>query len=56
MFIIDELDQSLHTQLARFFIQSVIEGVTEKGAQGQFIMTTHDTNLLDRDLLRRDEI
>ena len=56
VFVIDELDRSLHTQLSRFFIESVIEAVSGKEGRGQFIMTTHDTNLLDRNLLRRDEI
>jgi hypothetical protein len=56
VFFIDELDRSLHTLLARFFIQTCIAGVKGKQARGQLIMTTHDTNLLDRKLLRRDEI
>ncbi len=56
VFIIDEIDRSLHTHLSRLFIQTCLAGVIEKKARGQFIMTTHDTNLLDRSLLRRDEI
>ncbi len=56
VFVIDELDRSLHTHLSRLFIQACIAGVINKKARGQFIMTTHDTNLLDRNLLRRDEI
>lgn len=56
VFVIDELDRSLHTILSRLFIKAVLAGVLEKQARGQFIMTTHDTNLLDRSLLRRDEI
>lgn len=56
VFVIDELDRSLHTHLSRLFIKSCLAGVAEKNARGQFIMTTHDTNLLDRTLLRRDEI
>ena len=56
VFVIDELDRSLHTRLSRFFIESIISAVSEKGARGQFVMSTHDTNLLDRELLRRDEI
>ncbi|MBM9578896.1 ATP-binding protein [Leptospira sp. 201903070] len=54
--IIDELDRSLHTHLSRLFIQSCLERVSEKKATDQFIVTSHDTNLLDRSLLRRDEI
>jgi hypothetical protein len=56
VFLVDELDRSLHTHLSRLFLETVIAGITEKGARGQFIMATHDTNLLDRKLLRRDEI
>jgi AAA15 family ATPase/GTPase len=56
VFVIDELDRSLHTHLSRLFIKMCIAGVKEKQARGQFIMTTHDTNLLDRSMLRRDEI
>ncbi|MDD3926893.1 MAG: AAA family ATPase, partial [bacterium] len=56
VFIIDELDRSLHTHLSRLFIQSCITGSNGNQARGQCIMTTHDTNLLDRALLRRDEI
>ncbi|MBN1892065.1 MAG: ATP/GTP-binding protein [Clostridiales bacterium] len=56
VFIIDELDRSLHTYISRLFIQTCIAGVAEKKAKGQFVMTTHDTNLLDRSILRRDEI
>ena len=53
--VIDELDRRLHTLLSRFFIQAALncDGDTP---QSQLIFTTHDTNLLDLDLLRRDEI
>ncbi len=56
VFVIDEIDRSLHTHLSRLFLEACLLGIIEKGARGQFILTTHDTNLLDRDLLRRDEI
>jgi hypothetical protein len=56
VFIIDELDRSLHTLIARLYIEILLKSVTEYNTRGQFIMTTHDTNLLDRDLLRKDEI
>lgn len=56
VFVIDELDRSLHSHISRLFLQLCILGVVEKQARGQFILTTHDTNLLDRSLLRRDEI
>ena len=52
--MIDELDRSLHPLLShallRFFVESC------PGACQQTIVTTHETHLLDLDLLRRDEI
>jgi len=56
VYVIDELDRSLHTLLSRLFLQMCVYGVKEKKTFGQFILTTHDTNLLDRGLLRKDEI
>lgn len=53
--VVDELDRRLHTLLARLFLQQALE-CGEDDPQGQIIFTTHDTNLLDLDLLRRDEI
>jgi AAA15 family ATPase/GTPase len=50
---IDELDRRLHPLLSRYFVESAIN-CRSKG--NQLIFTTHDTNLLDLDLLRRDEI
>lgn len=53
--IIDELDRRLHPYLSRFLVQTALE-CDEEHRQSQLIFTTHDTNLLDLDLLRRDEI
>lgn len=53
--VIDELDRRLHTHLSRFFIKTALECGNEH-QRSQLIFTTHDTNLLDLDLLRRDEI
>jgi uncharacterized protein len=50
---IDELDRRLHPLLSRFFIEKAISC---RGGGNQIIFTTHDTNLLDLELLRRDEI
>ena len=53
--VLDELDGRLHPLLSRLLIQtSLAEGGEDR--QSQLIFTTHDTNLLDLDLLRRDEI
>jgi uncharacterized protein len=51
---VDELDRRLHTLLSRFFLAEALECIMH--SENQIIFTTHDTNLLDLDLLRRDEI
>lgn len=52
---IDELDASLHTRAAEAVLHLFCSRKTNpKGAQ--LIATTHDTNLLDSSLLRRDEV
>lgn len=53
--VLDELDRRFHTLLSRAFVQSALDCDSEH-RQSQLIFTTHDTNLLDLDLLRRDEI
>jgi uncharacterized protein len=50
---IDEIDRRLHPLLSHFFVKTAIES-QNKG--NQVIFTTHDTTLLDLELLRRDEI
>lgn len=55
VFIIDELDRSIHTQLARHLVKSYLLSVEPTG-RSQLIFTTHDVMLLDQDLLRRDEV
>ncbi len=52
--LIDEIDRSLHTILTRRFLELFYE-ITE-GDKCQLIATTHDSNLLDLELLRQDEI
>jgi hypothetical protein len=54
VFVIDEIDRSLHPMLVRSFLQSFLSLC--KGAERQIIVTTHESSLLDQDLLRRDEI
>ena len=51
---IDEYGASLHTQLSKELIKLFQSKINSKGAQ--LIITTHDTNLLHKDLLRRDQI
>lgn len=52
---LDELDRRLHPLLSRQFLDFFLQCKTEEN-RNQLIFTTHDTNLLDLDLLRRDEI
>ncbi len=53
--IIDELDSSLHTLIVQWLVSMFNSNkYNKKGAQ--IIFTTHDTNLLNKDILRRDQI
>jgi AAA15 family ATPase/GTPase len=53
--VIDELDRSLHPLLVRRIINVFQDPkLNERGAQ--LIFSTHDTTLLDGELLRRDQI
>ncbi|WP_043586875.1 AAA family ATPase [Geminisphaera colitermitum] len=54
IFVIDEIDRSLHPLLSKSFVRAFLNECTATG--GQLIFTTHDTAFLDLDLLRRDEI
>lgn len=53
--LIDELDAKLHPFLTRSIIRLFMNKETNPGG-AQLIFTTHDTNLLDLELLRRDQI
>lgn len=52
--VIDEFGTSLHTQLSVELLKLFYSPMNASGAQ--LIITTHDTNLLRKDLLRRDQI
>jgi len=52
--VIDELDRSLHPHLSHKILELFLNSTT--GHQSQLIVTTHESRLLDFDLLRRDEI
>ncbi len=54
VFIIDEIDRSLHPQLTYRFIKYFLHLATNRNVQ--LIVTTHESRLLDFDLLRQDEI
>lgn len=51
---IDELDRSFHPQMTRKFVETFFKLTTNQFTQ--LIITTHESNLLDLQLLRRDEI
>lgn len=51
--IIDEIERSLHPILIKEIITKISESLT---AKGQLIFTTHESCLLDQDILRPDEI
>lgn len=53
--VIDELDMKLHTLLVKKLIEMFLDPDINK-RNAQLIFTTHDTNLLDSNLLRRDQI
>ncbi|HUQ92031.1 MAG TPA: ATP-binding protein, partial [Bryobacteraceae bacterium] len=54
VYFIDEMDRSLHPILVWNFLDFFLKSCA--GGQRQIIVTTHESNLLDLDLLRRDEI
>ena len=54
IYIIDEIDRCLHPQLTYKFVKTFLELAAERNIQ--LIVTTHESRLLDFDLLRRDEI
>ena len=52
---VDELDAQLHPMLTRAIVRLFMDKETNpKGAQ--LVFTTHDTHLLDKDYLRRDQV
>lgn len=51
--VVDELDSRLHTQLTKRLIE-LFHKYNNKSAQ--LIFTSHDVNLLDKDIFRRDQI
>ncbi|QZT35658.1 ATP-binding protein [Halosquirtibacter xylanolyticus] len=54
VFLIDEIDRSLHSKLTYAIIELFLD--ISKNNQSQLVVTTHESLLLDLDLLRRDEI
>ena len=54
VFFIDEIDRSMHPMLVVKFMAFFLKSCG--GRNSQVIVTTHESNLLDLELLRRDEI
>ena len=56
VFVIDEIERSLHPLLVKRFINLFLSPRFGGNLKQQLITTTHESNLLDLELLRRDEI
>jgi hypothetical protein len=52
-FVIDEIDQSLHPALLKALINKIM---VDDSTKGQLVFTTHESNLLNLDIFRQDEI
>ena len=53
-YVIDELDRCLHPNLTYKFVETFLKLAEQKKIQ--LIVTTHESRLMDFELLRRDEI
>lgn len=53
--LIDEIEMGLHTTLAKAFID-LFQNLFTNTHNSQLVFTTHDTSMLDLNLLRRDQI
>lgn len=56
VYLVDELDRSLHTTLSKSLIRSFRRIVENKERNLQLIFTTHDVILMEGDNFRKDEI
>jgi hypothetical protein len=54
VFVIDEIDRSLHPQMTVHFVKNFLSLANKKNIQ--LIITTHESHLLDLSILRQDEI
>ena len=55
VYVIDEVDRSLHSLLIRNLIEAYLMGCSAE-TRTQLLLTTHDVMLMDQQLLRRDEM
>jgi len=54
VYVIDELDRSLHPQLTYKFVEEFLKLANKRNIQ--LVITTHEARLLDFGLVRQDEI
>lgn len=54
VYVVDELDRRLHPDLVGSFLELFLN--QSDGCRSQLLFTTHNTLLMDQELLRRDEI
>jgi uncharacterized protein len=55
VYVIDEVDRSLHTLLTRRLLDAYLSNCAPE-SRSQLLLTTHDVLLMDQQLLRRDEM
>ena len=55
VYVIDEVDRSLHTLLTRRLLDAYLSNCSTE-TRSQLLLTTHDVLLMDQQLLRRDEM
>lgn len=55
VFVIDELDRSLHTNLTKALLEGYL-ATCNPDSRSQLIFSTHDVMLMDQSFLRRDEM
>lgn len=53
-YIIDEIDRSLHPDITTSIFKAFLNNTSH--IKSQLIVTTHETNLLNQDLVRKDEL
>jgi AAA15 family ATPase/GTPase len=56
LLLIDEFDRGLHTELTSSLIERYLNECRTKNTRSQLIITTHDVQLLDLNIFRRDEV
>ena len=55
VYVIDEIDRSLHTLLTRRLLEAYLAKCSAE-TRTQLLLTTHDVLLMDQQILRRDEM